>query len=127
VNWARSGRTWRSYGSKIQGDASKHKGDELQRRGEKATQLRARGEANAAQAEGTEAAEGHVKYGADRRGDELPAELQRRREAADRIRERNGLEARDKDEAAAASQPSDGPTSPIPSQYNFTEPQSRGS
>ena len=77
-----------------------------------------------AQAEAADAAE-DAEYGADRRGDELPAELQRRESRLKRIREaKRALEARAKDEAAAAGEPrrvrrsrirKRNTTSPIPS------------
>jgi hypothetical protein len=55
-----------------------------------------------AQAEAADAAE-DAEYGVDRRGDELPAELQRRESRLKRIREaKRALEARAKKEAAAA-------------------------
>jgi len=80
----------------------------------------------AAQAEATDAAE-DAEYGADRRGDELPAELQRRETRLERIREaKRVLEARAKDEAAAAGQPTDA-AKPAP-KPNITSPiRSRGS
>ena len=78
-----------------------------------------------ARAEATDAAE-DAEYGADRRGDELPAELQRRESRLKRIREaKRALEARAKDEAAAAGQPTDTVKPDPKAQYNFTYPESR--
>ena len=78
-----------------------------------------------AQAEAADAAE-DAEYGADRRGDELPAELQRRESRLKRIREaKRVLEARAKDEAAAAGQPTDSAKPDPKAQYNFTDPESR--
>ena len=59
-------------------------------------------------------------------GDELPAELQRRESRLQRIREaKRALEARAKDEAAAAGQPTDSAKPDPKAQYNFTDPESR--
>ncbi|MBI3264834.1 MAG: IS1182 family transposase [Acidobacteria bacterium] len=112
-------------GSKIKANASKHKAMSYKRMGEKQRQLRDEVKQLLAQAEATDAAE-DAEYGADRRGDELPAELQRRESRLKRIREaKRVLEARAKDAAAAAGHPSD-PAKPDPkSQYNFTDPESR--
>jgi transposase len=112
-------------GTKIKANASKHKAMSYKRMGEKHRQLRDEVKQLLAQAEATDAAE-DAEYGADRRGDELPAELQRRDSRLKRIREaKRVLEARAKDAAAAAGHPSD-PAKPDPkSQYNFTDPESR--
>jgi hypothetical protein len=90
---------------------------------EKRRQLRAEVKQLLAQAEAADAAE-DAEYGADRRGDELPAELQRRESRLKRIREaKQVLEARAKEEAGAAGQPT---AKPDPkAQYNFTDPESR--
>ena len=110
-------------GTKIKGNAAKHKAMSCKRMGEKQRQLRDEVKQLLAQAEATDAAE-DAEYGADRRGDELPAELQRRDSRLKRIREaKRVLEARAK---AAAAGPPSGPTKPDPkSQYNFTDPESR--
>jgi hypothetical protein len=78
-----------------------------------------------AQAEAADAAE-DAEYGPEQRGDELPAELQRRESRLKRIREaKRALEARAKAEATAAGQPAE-PAKPDPkAQYNFTDPESR--
>src|SRR3990167_1204480 len=112
-------------GTKIKANASKHNAMSYKRMGEKQRQLRDEVKQLLAQAEATDAAE-DAEYGADRRGDELPAELQRRDSRLKRIREaKRVLEARAKDAAAAAGHPSD-PGKPDPkSQYNFTDPESR--
>lgn len=112
-------------GTKIKANASKHKAMSYQRMGEKQRQLREEVKALLAEAEATDAAE-DAEYGADRRGDELPAELQRRESRLRRIREaKRVLEARAKDAAAAAGQPSDAATPDPKAQYNFTDPESR--
>src|SRR5712691_2624854 len=91
--------------SKIKANASKHKAMSYGRMREKQRQLREEVKQLLAQAEATDAAE-DTQYGADRRGDELPAELQRRESRLTRMREaKRVLEARAK--AAAAGQPSD--------------------
>jgi len=78
-----------------------------------------------AQAEAADAAE-DAEYGADRRGDELPAELQRRESRLQRIREAaRALKVRAKDEAVAAGEPSDSAKPDPKAQYNFTDPESR--
>src|SRR6266550_1688151 len=112
-------------GSKIKANASKHKAMSYKRMGEKRQQLRAEVEQLLAQAEATDAAE-DAAYGPDRRGDELPAELQRRESRLKRIREaKRALEARAKDEAAAAGKPDESAKPDSTAQYNFTDPESR--
>jgi len=112
-------------GSKVKANASKHKAMSYDRMREKQRQLRQEVKQLLAQAEATDAAE-DTQYGADRRGDELPAELQRRESRLTRIREaKRVLEARAKAAAAAAGQPSDAATPDPKAQYNFTDPESR--
>lgn len=112
-------------GSKVKANASKHKAMSYDRMQAKQQHLRDEVKQLLAQAEAADAAE-DAEYGRDRRGDELPAELQRRESRLKRIREaKRVLEARAKDEAAAAGQPADS-TKPDPkAQYNFTDPESR--
>jgi transposase len=112
-------------GSKVKANASKHKAMSYDRMREKQRQLRAEVKQLLAQAEAADAAE-DAEHGADRRGDELPAELQRRESRLKRIREaKRVLEARAKEEAAATGQPP-GSAKPDPkAQYNFTDPESR--
>jgi transposase len=112
-------------GTKIKANASKHKAMSYQRMGEKQRQLRAEVKDLLAQAEAADAAE-DAEYGADRRGDELPAELQRRESRLARIREaKKVLEARAKDEAVAKAQPAESAAPDPKAQYNFTDPESR--
>ena len=112
-------------GSKMKANASKHKAMSYDRLPQKRRQLRAEVEQLLAQAEATDAAE-DAEYGADRRGDELPAELQRRESRLARIREaKRALEARAKDAAAAAGKPADTAKPEPKAQYNFTDPESR--
>jgi hypothetical protein len=78
-----------------------------------------------ARAEAADAAD-DAEYGPDQRGDELPAELQRRESRLKRIREaKRALEARAKEEAAAAGQPVESAKPDPKAQYNFTDPESR--
>jgi transposase len=112
-------------GSKVKANASKHKAMSYDRLPQKRRQLRAEVEELLAQAEATDAAE-DAEHGADRRGDELPAELQRRESRLIKIREaKRALEARAKDAAAAAGQPWDAVKPDPKAQYNFTDPESR--
>jgi transposase len=112
-------------GSKVKANASKHKAMSYDRMREKQTQLREEVKQLLAQAEEADAAD-DAAYGTDRRGDELPAELQRRESRLQRIREaKRALEARAKDEAAAAGQTTESVTPDAKAQYNFTDPESR--
>ena len=87
-------------GSKVKANASKHQAMSYGRMREKQKQLCDEVTQLLAQAEAADAAE-DAEYGADRRGDELPAELQRRESRLKRIREAKlALEARAKEEAA---------------------------
>ena len=112
-------------GSKIKANASKHKAMSYGRIREKQRQLREEVTQLLAQAEAADAAE-DAKYGPDRRGDELPAELQRRESRLKRIREaKRALDARAKAEAAAMGQPVESAKPDPKAQYNFTDPESR--
>src|SRR5438105_8475483 len=112
-------------GSKIKANASKHKAMSYGRMREKQRQLREEVKDLLAQAEAADAAE-DAAYGRDRRGDELPAELQRRESRLQRIREaKRALETRAKEEAAAAGEPEGAGKPDSKAQYNFTDPESR--
>jgi transposase len=112
-------------GSKVKANASKHKAMSYGRMQEKQQQLRAEVQALLAQAEAADAAD-DAQYGVDQRGDELPAELQRRESRLKRIREaKRALEARAKEEAAAKGQPAESVKPDTKAQYNFTDPESR--
>jgi transposase len=112
-------------GSKVKANASKHKAMSYGRMREKQRQLREEVTQLLAQADAADAAE-DAQYGVDRRGDELPAELQRRESRLTRIREaKRALEARAKDEAAATGQPTESAKPDVKMQYNFTDPESR--
>lgn len=112
-------------GSKVKANASKHKAMSYGRMRDKEQQLRDEVKHLLAQAEAADAAE-DAAYGADRRGDELPAELQRRESRLKRIREaKRALEQRAKEEAAGAGQPAEAVKPDPKAQYNFTDPESR--
>jgi transposase len=111
--------------SKIQANASKHKAMSYGRMREKQQQLREEVKQLLDHAEAADAAE-DAEYGPDRRGDELPAELQRRESRLKRIREaKRALEDRAKEEAAAAGKPVESAKPDPKAQYNFTDPESR--
>ena len=111
--------------SKIKANASKHKAMSYGRMREKQRQLRDEVNALLAQAEAIDAAE-DTEHGANQRGDELPAELQRRESRLKRIREaKRALEARAKEEAAAKGEAAESVKPDPKAQYNFTDPESR--
>jgi transposase len=111
--------------SKMKANASKHKAMSYGRMREKQRQLREEVTDLLAQAEAVDAAE-DAAYGPDRCGNELPADLQRRESRLKRIREaKRALEARAKDEAAAAGNPTESAKPDSTAQYNFTDPESR--
>ncbi len=112
-------------GSKVKANASKHKAMSYGRMREKRQQLRDEVHQLLAQADAVDAAE-DAEYGPDRRGDELPAELQRRESRLKRIREATrALKARAKEEAATKGQPVESAKPDPKAQYNFTDPESR--
>ena len=112
-------------GSKIQANASKYKAMSYGRMREKQRQLRDGVKQLLDQAEAADAAE-DAEYGPDRRGDELPAELQRRESRLKRIREaKRALEARAKAEAVVAGEADESVKPDSKAQYNFTDPESR--
>src|SRR5208282_1031696 len=83
-------------------NASKHKAMSYGRMKEQERQLRAEVRELLAQAEATDAAE-DAHYGVDRRGDELPAELQRRASRLKKIRAaQRALEERARQQAEKA-------------------------
>lgn len=122
-------------GSKLKANASKHKAMSYQRMQEEQKRLRAEVRRLLEEAERIDAEE-DARYGQNSRGDELPAELQRREERLKRIRAaKRALEERARQEAAAqaAEQPGQNeeqekkkPAQPeAKDQYNFTDPESR--
>ena len=112
-------------GSQVKANASKHKAMSYDRMGDKQKQLRDEVTQLLAQAEAADAAE-DAEYGADRRGDELPAELQRRESRLQRLCEATQvLKTRATDEAVAAGESPESATPKPKAQYNFTDPESR--
>jgi transposase len=117
-------------GTKIKANASRHKAMSYQRMQEEEKRLRREIRGLLAQAEATDAEE-DARHG-DRRGDELPEELARRRDRLKRIREaKTALEAEAKAKAAAeaaAKQQASAAKSATPdpkAQRNFTDPESK--
>ena len=111
-------------GSKVKGNASKHQAMSYGRMKEDEKRLKQEVQQLLAEAEGTDVEE-DARLG-NQSGDELPAELQRREERLQRIRQaKRALEKRIREEAAAKG---DDPASSKPeakAQYNFTDPESR--
>lgn len=112
-------------GSKIKANASKHKAMSYGRIPEKDRQIREQVRRLLEQAEAIDAAEDEA-YGRDRRGDELPAELQRRESRLKRIQEaKQALEARAKEKAQTEGKDPEKAMPKPKDQYNFTDPESR--
>src|SRR5712671_3069678 len=115
-------------GTKLKANASKHKAMSYGRMKEREQQLRAEVRELLAQAEAADAAE-DAHYGGDRRGDELPAELQRRETRLKKIRAaQRAPEERERQEAEKAGKPRTEVQQAKPAdkeQYNFTDPESR--
>jgi transposase len=115
-------------GSKLKANASKHKAMSYRRTKEEEKRLKEEVRRLLAEAERVDAEE-DARYGGDRRGDELPAELQRREDRVRRIREaKRALEERAREEAKAEGKSEDEQkdVTPAPqSQYSFTDPESR--
>jgi transposase len=118
-------------GSKIKGNASKHKAMSYKRMKEDQKRLKQEVRRLLQEAERIDAEE-DARYGRNSFGDELPAELQRREQRLQRIREaKRALEARARQEAEAAAKEPDGEGSKKKvkpeekDQYNFTDPESR--
>jgi hypothetical protein len=110
-------------GTKLKANASKHKAMSYGRMKEKERQLRAEVRGLLAQAEAADAEE-DAHYGAEQRGDELPAGLQRRETRLRKIREAK----RARQQAEQAGKPSAEVKQAKPAaqdQYNFTDPESR--
>src|ERR1700719_4585881 len=116
-------------GTKVQANASKHKAMSYGRMQERERQLRAEVRGLLAQAEAADAAAEDAHYGVARRGDELPAELQRREtrlkkiRAAQRALEERARQSAEKVGKSRAEVQSAKPTDK--DQYNFTDPESR--
>ncbi|MGH8514733.1 MAG: transposase, partial [Gammaproteobacteria bacterium] len=115
-------------GTKIRANASKHKAMSYDRMQEKERQIRAEVRELLAQAEAADAAE-DAWYGAEQRGDELPAEFERRETRLQKIREaKRALEERARQQAEEEGKPAGEVKQAQPAgkdQYNFTDPESR--
>jgi transposase len=112
-------------GTKVKANASKHKAMSYDRMKEKEEQLKAEVKQLLEQAEAADAAEDQ-QYGKDRRGDELPAELQRRESRIKKIREaKRAVEQRARDKAMAEGADPKQAKPKDKDQHNFTDPQSR--
>lgn len=112
-------------GTKVKANASKHKAMSYDRMVEKEKALKAEVKQLLAQAQAADTEE-DARYGKNRSGDELPAELKRREDRIRKIREakraveqraRAKAEAEGKDPKQTRPQPKD--------QHNFTDPESR--
>src|SRR6266699_6145236 len=112
-------------GTKVKANASKHKAMSHDRMKEKEKDLKAEVKQLLEQAEAADAEE-DAAYGKDQRGDELPAELERRETRIKKIREaKRALEARAREKAAAEGADPKETKPKEKDQYNFTDPQSR--
>jgi len=112
-------------GSKVQANASKHKAMSYARMKETEKRLREEVRRLLEQAEAIDEEE-DARYGRDRRGDELPAELARRETRIQKIREaKRALEERARAEAESKGQPPKESQPEPKDQFNFTDPESR--
>jgi transposase len=112
-------------GSKVKGNASKHKAMSYGRTKETEKRLREEVRQLLNQAEAADKEE-DSRYGRDRRGDELPEELQRRETRIARIREaKHALEERAREQAKSEGKDPEEAQPTKKAQYNFTDPESR--
>ncbi len=112
-------------GSKVKGNASKHKAMSYGRMEETEKRLREEVRKLLSQAAATDKEE-DKRYGGDRRGDELPEELQRRETRIARIREaKRALEERAREQARSEGKDAKKAQPAQKAQYNFTDPESR--
>ena len=112
-------------GSKLKGNASKHKAMSYGRMKETEKRLREEVRKLLKQAEAADQEE-DSRYGRDRRGDELPEELQRRETRIARIREaKQALEERAREQAKSEGKDPEQAQPTQKAQYNFTDPESR--
>ncbi len=112
-------------GTKVKANASKHKAMSYGRMKRTAAALEQEVATLLRQAEQTDAEEDR-RYGPDRRGDELPAELAHREGRLNKIREAMAaLQAEAREEAQAAGKDPRGAEPPDTAQRNFTDPDSR--
>jgi len=112
-------------GSKVKANASKHKAMSYGRMEETEKLLRKEVQRLMKQAEAADEEE-DKRYGRDRRGDELPEELQRRETRIARIQEaKKALEERAREKAKSEGKDSKEAKPEPNAQYNFTDPESR--
>lgn len=113
-------------GSKVKANASKHKAMSYRRMEEEEKRLKEEVRRLLSEAEQTDKEE-DKRYGHTRRGDELPAELERREQRLKRIAEaKRELEERVRAEAEEKQQPDAKQAKPkAKDQHNFTDPESR--
>jgi len=112
-------------GSKVKANASKHKAMSYDRVEEQKKAIRKQVRELLWQAAEADAAEDR-RYGKNRRGEELPEELQRHETRLKRIREaKRALEARAREKAEARGKPTEEGKPEAKDQYNFTDPESR--
>jgi transposase len=112
-------------GSKVKGNANKHKAMSYGRMKETEKRLREEVRKLLNQAEAADKEE-DSRYGRDRRGDELPEELQRRETRIARIREaKQALEERAREQAQSEGKDLEEAQPTKKAQYNFTDPASR--
>jgi len=112
-------------GTKIKANASKHKAMSYARMEDQEEAIREQVEELMAKAEATDAEEDTL-FGKDKRGDELPEELQRSQTRLARIREAaRVVEERAREKAKAKGKAEDGAKPEAKDQYNFTDPESR--
>jgi transposase len=112
-------------GSKVKGNASKHKAMSYGRMKETEKRLREEVRKLLNQAEAADQEE-DSRYGRGRRGDELPEELQRRETRIARIREaKRALEERAREQAKSKGKDPEEAQPTKKAQYNFTDPESR--
>jgi len=112
-------------GTKIKANASKHKAMSYDRMAEQEEAIREQVKELMARAAAADAEEDTL-FGKDKRGDQLPEELERRQTRLDRVREaKRVVEERAREKARAAGKPANEAKPEAKSQYNFTDPESR--
>ena len=112
-------------GSKVKANASKHKAMSYGRMQEEEKRLKEEVKRILKQAEATDAEE-DTRYGRDRAGDELPAELARRETRLKRIQEaKRALEERAREQGKSKGEAEEKAKPEAKMQYNFTDPESR--
>jgi transposase len=112
-------------GSKVKANASKYKAMSYGRMQEEEKRLKEEVKRLLEQAEVADAEE-DARYGRDRRGDELPAELARRETRLERIREaKRALEERAREQAKSKGEAEENARPKGKMQYSFTDPESR--